>query len=267
MIIKDFLRNFFKKEEDYEEFEIPTWFDNPLFENKTFLLEDYNLLKLYELYLRRAGHCPLCDDFLIVYIDKVNNHYKVTKHCVNHSCEYEEDVSKSFNEDLGINIFDNNDYRTEYLDRFKTSLVEKLDEEQNIPKTKLDDCIDNKITQFYQENTPPCTGVLKRSYDIPTRRYLYEVRDAYGKKTFAVCKKNVLYPLSDKIKVVDMLPSASRETMNYMYFVDYGEEVPMSSYVTVEFKEDEFYWEKVGEIDLTMYKKKYEENNWCKEGV
>jgi hypothetical protein len=73
-----------------------------LFWNQT-IFHNTEVKKLYQQYLRRAGHCPVCNDFLFIDITQEDNtFYKVVKYCISHKCNYSENISSEFNQKLGL---------------------------------------------------------------------------------------------------------------------------------------------------------------------
>lgn len=96
-MLKKLIEKLKQTEMEINETEEKWWANDPIFQDK-------NVGKLYEKYLLKAGHCPICNDFLFVDIEKKDVTYKVTRRCVNHKCNYEIDISREFNEYLGIKI-------------------------------------------------------------------------------------------------------------------------------------------------------------------
>lgn len=136
-----------KQKKEVNQDTIPLWFkNNYLYYEKSFLLKDMTALELYGGFLRHAGHCPECNDLLFVDIEEdwisSTKCYKVIKFCLNRDCDYEKDVSKDFNSNLGI------DYTIELI---------------------------NNPIEFKQEMIPSSTGHLRSSFDKEVSRNAFGV--------------------------------------------------------------------------------------------
>lgn len=89
-----FFNRWKKEPAPVEEVRTGFW-SNPLFDNP-------DVRRVYEQYLLRAGHCPVCKDFLFIDIEYRDGYYDVQKRCISHECDYKVDVSDGFNQSLGL---------------------------------------------------------------------------------------------------------------------------------------------------------------------
>ena len=236
----NFLKNWLDKEEEENE-DIPYWFsnDDKLCKEKSFLLDDIVALKLYENYLYKAGHCPKCNDFLFVDIFKEEEHYKVIKECVNHDCDFKEDISKDFNSELGIDYNDGN----HNLLVIQTPATDK----------RLQSSYDYGLKVESGQGIPSSTGTLRRSFDKEVSRNAFGVLQGFNHDNYFTKRL---------FKVVTELPKASKETMNSIYCIStvYGYYKLYDTY----YSNKQYYWIelKEGEVDMLAYyninERKYE---------
>ena len=231
----NFLKNWLDKEEEENE-DIPYWFsNNNLCKEKSFLLDDIVALKLYGSYLRKAGHCPKCNDFLFIDIFKEEEHYKVIKECVNHNCDFKENISKDFNSELGIDYND--------LLVIQTPPTDK----------RLQSPYDYALKVESGQSIPSSTGTLRRSFDKEVSRNAFGVLQGFNHDKYFTKRL---------VTIVTELPKASKETMNSIYCIstDYGHYKLYDTY----YSNKQYYWMelKEGEIDISAYyninKRKYE---------
>ena len=203
---------------------------NPVFDDE----EVYNL---YKLYLRRAGHCPKCNDFCFIDIEQDNIGYKVIKRCISTDCDYKEDISHEFNKDLGIKTIVDNDTRLDFVNRFNDTVKDNFQQEK---KNHQRIGVPNLSYHYYninqEGNVPKCTGTLKKSFlytGFTDDNHFYRRLDS----------------MDLKIKVVDKLPVASKDTLYYIYLTPSQLNKDLfDEYITVENDDTGLYsWVHIGD--------------------
>lgn len=207
------------------------FWSNPVF-------DDEDVYKLYKKYLLRAGHCPLCEDYCFIDIEKATIGYTVVKRCISTDCDYKEDISYEFNKDLGIKTIIDNDARLDFVNRFKDTVKDNFQQEkknhQRIGVPNVSYHYYN-INQHIQENVPKSTGTLKKSFlytGFTDDKRFYRQLDS----------------MDLMLEVCDELPIASKDNSRAIYLVPSPNiDDVLEEYVVVEDFDGNYSWLKIGE--------------------
>lgn len=108
-------------------------------------LRDLDALNMYKQFLFRAGHCPECNDFLMIDVTKDGEYYTAVKRCLDRNCNYTHDISRAFNEAMGL------------------TLPEEEEPKEEVKSDNRKHYVDTVAELLMDYTAPKSTGTLKSS--------------------------------------------------------------------------------------------------------